>query len=288
MWPARGGRREPMWAPVLPDCHEQVKRIGYRWRRPYSGATVRLDKTGAWIAGCSSADVAHGDLVDTSGKPYRRRPGYYRVRWHRWEHGDVLPHPLGRDPYDDDEPLMWVAEPAYRLLVDLVAGGRWPEAEAVSEWTGEPVRLTAWINHVRDVRAAVLAEHGRPSPQYSAVKDDYGRTLSCWRGYMPQRKGAARDWYDDVKVRRRDWAQTFETHAAVILWRWADEALVAGGPDGGAVAVERTDEMVLPAATFELLTTQDRPARWPGNPRKRMEIDPTGSKLGTFKVKGGQ
>jgi hypothetical protein len=74
--------------------------------------------------------------------------------------------------------------------------------------------------------------------------------------------------------------QAIMAQSGATMHRWADACLAVAGVELGPVELRATDELVIPAAAFEIVTTATAPGR-----RGPLEIDPTGRKLGTFKIK---
>jgi len=275
--PLRRRQREPYWRPPLPGMTFAADVItSWEWERPYSGEVAVLDRSGAYVAAASSVLVAHGKLEQTGPCEFDNRPGYYRVQVHPWHEADALPHPMGE--WGSKQPEVWVPAPAVALLRDLADAGRWPDVTVLDSYTGDGVRLSRWAGFVNTLRTEAIAEHGRDSDQYAAVKTGFGMALSLMLGY--QSDAMRREW--KCNVRRPDWAHSIYAQSAATLWRWADDCRTVA-PGLGPVALRNVDELVIPQAALEVVTTTKRPGG-----RAPLGIDPAGIKLGTFKVKAAE
>jgi len=275
--PLRRRQREPYWRPPLPGMTFAADVItSWEWERPYSGEVAVLDRSGAYVAAASSVLVAHGKLEQTGPCEFDNRPGYYRVQVHPWHEADALPHPMGE--WGSKQPEVWVPAPAVALLRDLADAGRWPDVTVLDSYTGDGVRLSRWAGFVNTLRTEAIAEHGRDSDQYAAVKTGFGMALSLMLGY--QGDAMRREW--KCNVRRPDWAHSIYAQSAATLWRWADDCRTVA-PGLGPVALRNVDELVIPQAALEIVTITKR-----SGGRAPLGIDPAGIKLGTFKVKGAE
>lgn len=265
----RGDKQWPWWRPRQPDCLELVQVVSsWSWSRPYPNETVTLDRSGAWISAASSVEVAHGGLEHTGPGEFAGRPGFYLTPVYPWLE-EALPHPLGR--VAEGQESMWVPAPRMTLLRDLAREGRWPDVVCLDSWTGEPVRLAKWATYVNGLRAEAIARHGRDSEEYDAVKVAFSQAIALMLG--SRRAGQPREW-EKSPVQRTDWAMAVQDQGAVNLWRAGNKCLRAGVPP---VAMRNVDELVLPAWGLEKVTAGEKPA---------VALDPTGVRLGTFKVKG--
>lgn len=267
--------RTPLWRPELPGIWQTVHVISsWNWSRDYHGDVRVLDRSGAFVAAASSVDIAHGALAHTG--PLDRfdgAPGYYEVQVHPWNEAG-LPHPIqGAERRD----TVWLPAPAVKLLDDLDKAGRWPGLDILDSYTGHAGRLREWAGMVNDLRADAIENHGRDSDEYAAVKENFGMALSLLLGTTNE-SGTGKTW--KCFARRPDWTQTIHAQASATLWRWADDCR-AMSPELAPVALRNVDEIVLPAEAVEIVTTQKRPGG-----RAPMTVDPSGIKLGSFKVKG--
>ncbi len=275
--PLRRRQREPYWWPPLPGMTFAADVItSWEWERPYSGEVAVLDRSGAFVAAASSVLVAHGQLEPTGPCEFHDRPGYYRVQVHPWHESDSLPHPLGE--WGSRQAEVWIPAPAVALLRDLADAGRWPDVTVLDSYTGDGVRLSKWATFVNTLRAEAITEHGRDSDQYAAVKTGVGQALALMLGRQGDEQ--RREWH--CKARRPDWTHAIQAQSAATLWRWADDCLTVA-PDLGPVALRNVDELVIPQAGLEIVTTTKR-----SGGRAPLGIDPAGIKLGTFKVKAAE
>lgn len=265
-----GHMRVPYWRPPAPEIQDLVTVPAHAWRREYTGPTVILDRSGSWISAASSVDVAHGPLVPT-GAGYRGRPGYYKVTVYPWSESGT-PHPLAGH---EGQETAWVPQPRAALLHQLAGEGRWPDGEPLDSYTGDPVRLDRWATHVNTLRAAAIGKYGRESKEYDAVKVAFSQAVALMIGSREPGKG--RVWR--CQTHRPDWSYAIQDLAAVTMWRWVDDCGQTV-PEHPPVAVQNQDELVLPAAALSLVVTRER-----SRGRKPLQLDPTGIKLGTFKVK---
>ncbi len=273
----KGKPPEPYWRPRLPGMTFATDVItSWEWERPYSGEVAVLDRSGAYVAAASSVLVAHGKLEHTGPCEFHDRPGYYLVQVHPWHESNSLPHPLGE--WGSKQPEVWIPAPAVALLRDLADAGRWPDVTVLDSYTGDGVRLSKWAGFVNTLRAEAIAEHGRDSDQYAAVKTGFGMALSLMLGY--QGDAMRREW--KCNVRRPDWAHSIYAQSAATLWRWADDCRTVA-PGLGPVALRNVDELVIPQAALEIVTITKR-----SGGRAPLGIDPDGIKLGTFKVKAAE
>ncbi len=276
--PLRRRQREPYWWPPLPGMAFAADVItSWEWERPYSGEVAVLDRSGAFVAAASSVLVAHGQLEHTGPCEFHDRPGYYLVQVHPWHESNSLPHPLGE--WGSRQAEVWIPAPAVALLRDLADAGRWPDVTVLDSYTGDGVRLSKWATgFVNTLRAEAITEYGRDSDQYAAVKTGFGQALALMLGRQGDEQ--RREWH--CKARRPDWTHAIQAQSAATLWRWADDCLTVA-PDLGPVALRNVDELVIPQAALEVVTTTKR-----SGGRAPLGIDPAGIKLGTFKVKAAE
>lgn len=264
-----GTMRKPYWRPDMPGITEQIVVPGWAWQRPFQGNATVLDRSGAWISAAASVDVAHGELAHTGEIEFAGAPGYYKVNVYPWLEENV-PSPLGASLEGQD--TVWLPAPRVVLLTELAREGRWADASIIDSYTcPAKARLTKWIDHVKAVRTDALQTYGRDSAEYDQVKIAFSQAVALMVG-TPE-PGQGRKWR--CGVHRPDWAFAIQDLSAVTLWRWADRCRKVA-PGEPPVALRNVDELVIPTAALEALTTVgERP----------LEIDPTGIKLGTFKVK---
>jgi hypothetical protein len=256
--------------PPLPGITGNVHVVtGYAWKRPYKGRVIRLDRNAAFLSAAASVLVAHGPLEHTG--PLNvfdpNRPGYYLIDAHPWAWRH-LPNPL----HNPRAAQVWVPAPTVQLLVALSGAGRWADVEIHDSYTARGARLNKWTDWVRDQRAGVITKHGKDSPRYTEFKTAYSKSITLMIGANDP--GHGRKW--ECKAQRPDWAHAIHAQASASLWRAADAC--ASATDDGPVALVNVDELHLPESAMSLVTDISQG----GCP---IRLDPSGLKLGTFKVK---
>ncbi len=270
-----GRMTRPFWRPELPGVTYAVHAVeAWGWQRPHEGPAVVLDRSAAFLSAASSVLVGHGALDHTGplSEFDDRRPGYYQVQVHPWYESDALPHPL---LHTHKRETAWVTAPTVALLSDLEREDRWPDVTILDSYTADGVRINEWARFVNTIRAEAITEYGRDSEQYAEVKDRYSMAFQLMLGSAED--GGRRRW--KCGAQRPDWTQTVRAQAAANLYRWAD-ACRKVAPDAPPIALRNTDELVIPAAALDVVTTAARPGGLPP-----LVIDPDGIKLGSFKVK---
>ncbi len=278
------GRRKlsaPFWRPVLPPVTDLVRLAGWSWSRPYQGDVDVLDRSGSWIASASSIRVAHGALEQTGPARSYVGPGYYKLPVLAWTH-EWAPHPIGGTMPAGVEGV-WVPHPRAQLLWQLAARDLYPDFDALDSYTcSTTVRLDKWATHVQGYRRTAIERHGRDSAEYQAVKDEFAQSGTAMLGTRHAGQ-AERRW--KTPVQRPDWYHGIQDLAACTVWRWCadlrDVAVDAGRPELAPVGIRNGDELIVPAGAIDLFTTTPRR----GN-LAPLAIDPSGIKLGSFKVKG--
>lgn len=294
--------RNPYWMAPMPPITDLVQTSSWSWRRegvdPEQAFAI-LDRTAAFLSAASSVDVAHGALVhNPEAAVYQGLPGFYKVVWHPWEE-TAIEHPLGPWPrHVEGDRVLWVPHTRAALLHRLATAGRYPDGFILDAYTcavgedGKPDRtdLKKWAAHVRDRREQVIAKYGRydqgrPDGQtleYKAVKTNFSQAVTMMTGSWAP--GKSRIFNPTCRVRRTDWGLAISDLSAVILWGWCDDARQVvtdlGHPELAPVAMRNMDEIVVPAAAVDLLTTTPR-----SGGRRPLTVDPAGITLGTFKVK---
>lgn len=267
-----GRMQAPYWRPPLPGItFAALVSTGWQWSRRYRGPVTVLDRSGAWVSSAASANVGHGALTHT-GEDGDGWPGYYEVTVYRWAETG-MPHPLGYVPAGAE--TVWIMAPTLGLLRDLVAAGRWPDASVLDSYTAAPVRINKWTGYVNELRATAITEYGRDSQQYVLVKEAFGQAMSLMIGSL---SGQHREW--KCGVHRPDWTHTIQAQGSATLWRWADDCRQVAA-EHAPVALRNVDELVIPSAALDIVTTTPRPGS-----RSPLRIDPAGIALGSFKVKG--
>ena len=256
---------------------------GYGFERSYDGPVTVLDRNGAWIGAIGTTLVAHGALDHTGEcepSASGTAPGYYLTAVYPWTEPG-MPSPLGTA---DPGTQAWVTAPTMGLLAELAAAGRWPDAIALDSWTGTPVRLDAWGRLIRELRRYALENHGYGSGAYQAAKDAVSKSVSMMKGTMAADSTMPTRVWAKCKNQRIDWRHQVITNSAVFTWRAMDRclALAGGNPALAPIGIRSKDELLIPSAAVELVTTQN----YPGGTRPPVRLDSTGIELGTFKVKG--
>lgn len=277
-------RREPYWRPATPECYRAVRTPAWSWLhpdRPPYGTRVTLDANAAFLSAISSATFAHGvldvrGLIPEPGKA--AAPGYYLIERPVWNVRDLV-SPLGTADLPEK---VWVAHPTLDLLHDVAYDGHMA-LPIVHDChvSASPCRMRKWASHLRDVRAAVIAERDADTfyqdddaaarydaavARYQAIKDGYAIAVQMFLGKDEQREAKS-------PVRRPDWYHTVHAQHAASMWRKAYRCWQAGhGPIGmGAV-----DELQFTYDDYMALGDMERPI---------LRLNQTGESLGTFKIK---
>jgi len=279
------GKNPPWWQPwkddALPVILETATVItGYAYRRDFTGPVTVLDRNAAQIAAMSSVLVAHGTLSQTGPIDevhQRPAPGFYQVDVYPWTES-LTPSPLGPAIVGAKT---WIPAPTMALLRELAAADRWPDAGASDSWTGEPSRLYDWARLAAEVRAYALTVYGRGTPQFEVAKKAFSQTVSLMLGALDPASATPRRTWQHFN-RRRDWAHHVKAQQSANLWRVADQCGQIASPDLAPVALRYTDELAIPAAALEAVTS----VILPGRKTPSVRIDPTTINLGTFKIQG--
>jgi hypothetical protein len=274
-------KRAPWWQAPMPAAVEQVRIRNWSFKREdYTGPAVVLDRSAAWPSAASSVTVAHGALKHTGPiedlKSGTLAPGVYLVQAQRWDE-KALPSPL---PGVDPGARVWVPAPRMKLLRDLAEAGRWADSTALDSYVGQPVRLSKWAGYFGELRRYAREIHGRGSLPDEVVKIAFGQAMGLLNGSWvddPETGEAKRVW--KCKARRRDWRLSVEDQSAVNLWRAADECQRLA-PDAGPLGMRNMDELIIPSAALERVTSEQ-----PGGLRPAIRIDESGIQYGTFKTK---
>lgn len=272
--PLKHGTKPPFWQPKHPAAVEAFRsRDGLAWSRPYEGDVVCMDRNASWPAAVASVKVVHGgfehtgELEDLAGQK-TLKPGYYLTRVYPWTEAAALPAPIEGEVGTDQ----WVTAPRMQLLAELAAQGRWPDAVALDSHTGDPHHLREFGDLVNILRRYALTAYGRDSAAYEAVKRGFGMCLGLLTGSL-EGEGAVRRRRWQCKARRVDWVHTIKDQATITMWRTADK-IVRHVPEG-PVALKNTDELWLPAASLEQVTSGEKPL---------VRVDETGTEYGTYGI----
>jgi Domain of unknown function (DUF927) len=277
--------KPPLWHPwkddsLLTTMENAMVIPGYAYQRAYTGPVTILDRNAAQIAAMASAAVAHGALTRTGPLdevPRYPAPGYYKVHVYPWTES-LTPSPIGPATVNGET---WIPAPTMALLRELADADRWPDPGALDSWTGDPCRLDQWARLAAEVRAYALAVYGRGSDPFEVAKKAFSQTKSLMLGTLDPNSAIPRRTWKHYN-RRRDWAHAIITLAAANLWRITDQCGRITGPDLAPVALRATDELVIPTAALEAITS----VILPGRKTPSVRIDPTTIALGTFKIQG--
>jgi hypothetical protein len=235
----------------------------WEWSRPHEpGDLFALDATAQWVSAISSVRVAFGKpSVRVRGvQPFTRAPGWWKVdlRGVRWGREHELMHPLGTGKWRTQT---WLTHPTLALLMELVNDGKFPEFPVIDSLTATTdVRLTTWSDWIRDRRTELL-DSDAPERIMKVFKVRYSQAVEMML------HGNKFDY------QRPDWAQAIQAQAAATVWRRAWRSVLMGH---GPVAAGSVDELVY---------TADDLAAIMETPEPPLTLDPTGRRLGTFKIK---
>lgn len=271
-YPPKVKGREPFWRPKAAPVSDAVRLPSWSWDRSElpdavrPGETVTMDVNGAFLAACSSAPFAHGQL----GNEWQRdlsMPGLYLIDAHPWTNHEIV-SPLGQQPFEDDR--VWVAQPTVKLLDQLSREGYWPAVEVYDAWTSTSCRMRRWTDAVQIDRASALksraAGDAYGAELYEAIKDGYSIAVQLM-------KGPAEGAPVKSSVRRPDWYQTVHAQHAASTWRKAWRSVLAGH---GPVSMGTVDEVTWTVEDLAALQLRSEPV---------FRVDDTGLTIGAFKVK---
>lgn len=271
--------REPYWRPKAAPISDAVRLPVWSWdRSELPGAVhptdiITMDVNAAFLAACSSAPFAHGQLENTWPRDLSA-PGLYLIDAHPWTNFEIV-SPLGQQPLEDDR--VWVAQPTVKLLDQLSRDGWWPAVEVHDGWTSTSCRLRRWTDAVQADRAAAITARAAVDPRdaeayaaaqahYDAIKDGYSIAVQLMRG--PAEGAAVKS-----SVRRPDWYQTVHAQHAASTWRKAWGSVLAGH---GPVSMGTVDEVTWTVEDLAELQMRAKPV---------FRVDDTGLTIGAFKVK---
>jgi hypothetical protein len=266
--PTRGGRLhlpclrrlKPVPGPIRDDL---VHVPGWEWERPTPPGTdlITLDVNAAWPSACSSARYAHGNLKRTQYRAFDGSPGLWQcdLRGWRWGFTGDLMSPLGTS---DHRERPWLASPTVALLMELIESGHAPEFPITDSWTSdEPVRLSKWATWIKETRNQ-LREDGELE-LLAQFKISYSIAITMIK------EG------DGCDLKRPDWYYTTLAQTAATQWRRMWRCVLAGR---GPVRAGSVDEVQFTADDLTDLLDMDSDLR-------PFQIDPSGSTLGTYKIK---
>lgn len=266
--------RVPFWRPVTPKAIAEVRLPQWSWEvpqtlRPWDPAdTITLDVNAAYLAACSSAVFAHGQLVH-DGPADLSAPGAYLIDAHHWNEPGIV-SPLGTRPLRSDR--VWVMQPTAKLLAGIP--DYWPGVTVYDAWTC-PVscRLRKWTEAVQadriPARRATVAGVPGAAAEYKRIKDGYSAAVEMMAGPAADAKAKA-------EIRRPDWYATVHAQHAASTWRKAFTAWLTGH---GPVRMGAVDELEFLTSDIEAIMQLPRPP---------FRFDPTGESLGALGVKDDQ
>lgn len=257
--------REPFWRPTPPDPIAEVWAPRWQWRTPLTSQDAQgistFDGNATYLSAMSSVEVPHGALVHT---PRVRRfdsrtPGIWLVDAHPWPAWDQIMSPLGGTGADRRTDRVWVTSPTMHLLSTLVESGHWPDLTVYDAWTCPTrCRLRGWAQRMAEDRAAAMDAHDLE--RLAAIKLGYSQAVTVMM--TPGR----------ASIHRPDWARFVPAQGSASIWRRAWACLLAGFRLLGAWGI---DELAFPTPVARALARVGSP----------LPYDPTGRRLGTWKVK---
>jgi hypothetical protein len=288
----------PLWCPEFRGDLANVVRtaVAPTWSEwsgvltlPFGTPMVSLDVSGAYIAAASSAWFAHGQLEHTGPGQARWRhpsgdpmPGYYLIDRHYWGYSGDLASPLGHAALRRDTATamrrIWVTAPTLVLLEQLVELGHWPDATVYDSWTGaNRCRLNGdrkrpgWTDIIRDYRAHFIATGDTAAGE--ALKFGYSQAIEMLNT-PPDPRGTPREERGKKNVAYRpDWYAAIHAQHHATLWRKMWHCVLAGS---GPLSTGGVDEVVF---------TDLQLVKWLRHPKAPFSVDPSGTRLGTLKVK---
>ncbi|MCG0068453.1 helix-turn-helix domain-containing protein [Streptomyces tricolor] len=224
----KGGRYDIVAHPWLPDILRKKSARGAdeiwearpKWTRPELPAgeheVTALDINGAYLSALKTW-LPLGQLEHSTGNQHdRRRSGFHLITPPEWEHGAVLPNPIGAR----DEPgPVWVGEPTLRQLLRISAPkyGLCDPPVIHESWTSgatetllEKFRIT-----LKDARDKAIAEGDDVTLEY--VKAMYSKFVSTLGESNYNRE-----------IYRQDWMHLIRSQAFANLWMKAFKAYDEG------------------------------------------------------------
>ncbi|WP_425824693.1 helix-turn-helix domain-containing protein [Streptomyces fractus] len=220
----KGGRYDVIAHPWLPDILKKQSKQGAdqiwearpKWTRAELPAGVHevtaLDMNAAYLSALKT-HLPLGQLEHSTGFHHdRRRAGVHLITPPHWDHGDVLPNPVGQR--DEPGPL-WVTEPTLRLLQRL-SGPKYGLCEppqihesytsGATEGLLEKFRIT-----LKDARDTAIADGDEVTLEY--VKAMYSKFVSTMGESTYNRE-----------LNRPDWMHLIRSQAFANLWMKALKA----------------------------------------------------------------
>lgn len=248
---------------AVPSWVGEVHIPAWEWQRPAPpGADlITLDATAQWVSAASSVRVAFGGLTRRRGEQaFDKLPGWWRadLRGIHWGREDQLMHPLGTGRWRDQP---WLAHPTVALLRELVADGKMDDFPLTDSYTcATVVSLSKWSTWIQ-ARRSELLDSDAPEDVMKAFKTRYAQAVEM----MLHGRG--------MDYQRPDWTHAIQAQAAATAWRRAWHSVLMGH---GPVAAGSVDELVYTADDLTAIMEAPTPP---------LVLDPTGRRLGTFKVK---
>ncbi|MFH8516886.1 helix-turn-helix transcriptional regulator [Streptomyces gelaticus] len=236
----KGARYDIVAHPWIPDIlrkqtsrgADQIWEARPKWTRcelpPGRHEVTALDINGAYLSALKT-HLPLGQLEHTTGFAHdRRRAGVHLITPPAWEHGAVLPNPIGNR--DEPGPL-WVTEPTLRLLLRL-SGPKHalcapPEIhESYTSGATENL-LEKFRVALKDARDTAIAEDDEVTLEY--VKAMYSKFVSTMGESNYNRE-----------LYRPDWMHIIRSQAFANLWM---KALKAHDEGLTVVRAMGTDEL---------------------------------------------
>ncbi|WP_413754838.1 helix-turn-helix domain-containing protein [Streptomyces sp. MMBL 11-3] len=220
----KGGRYDVVAHPWLPDIlrkqsargADQVWEARPKWSRPELLPGVHeitaLDVNGAYLSALKT-HLPIGQLEHSTGDQHdRRRAGLHLITPPVWEHGAVMPNPIG--DRDEAGPL-WVTEPTLRLLLRLSGPkyGLCDPPEIHESWTSGATEglLEKFRIALKDARERAIADDDQVTLEY--VKAMYSKFVSTLGESNYNRE-----------LYRTDWMHLIRSQAFANLWWKAHRA----------------------------------------------------------------
>ncbi|MET7727521.1 helix-turn-helix domain-containing protein [Streptomyces mirabilis] len=223
----KGGRYDIVAHPWLPDIlrkqsargSDEIWEARPKWTRPElpPGAheVTALDINGAYLSALKTW-LPLGKLEHATGNHHdRRRAGFYLITPPEWEHGAVLPNPLG---HRDEPGPIWIGEPTLRQLLRLADKYRLCDTPEIHEsWTSGATEtlLEKFRIALKDARERAIAEDDDVTGDY--VKAMYSKFVSTLGESNFNRE-----------IYRTDWMHLIRSQAFANLWMKAFKAYDEG------------------------------------------------------------
>ncbi|MGP3777156.1 helix-turn-helix domain-containing protein (plasmid) [Streptomyces sp. SDT5-1] len=260
----KGGRYDVIAHPWLPDILKKSSKQGAdqiwearpKWTRaelpPGVHEVTALDMNAAYLSALKT-HLPIGQLEHSTGFDHdRRRAGVHLITPPHWDHGDVLPNPIGQR--DEPGPL-WVTEPTLRLLQRL-SGPKYalcepPEIhESYTSGATENL-LEKFRTALKDARETALAEDDEVTLEY--VKAMYSKFVSTMGESNYNRELYRPDWMHLIRSQAfaNLWMKALKAHEeglTVVRAMGTDELHVIGDwrsvfPEGRGVTEVKTKDI---------------------------------------------